>query len=252
MSYLFPEGSTSERGVVSVGSNINVVDGVISIPQSVSTTANVTFGNIADSSLMLGRIIFAGTGGLLSDSSNLTFNSTSNTFTVSNASITNANVSGNLTLNGNSVITSVTPTAGVGISISSLTDTGPAASFRVNNTGVVRLTAGAGITLSGNTGNITVSATGADFLSTIGVTSNYTATDTDEYIGVNSTNLVTITLPPGIPGRQYIIKEERGSGTGKVNVQGTSSENIDGSSFKQLTANASLSVVFRAGQWRII
>jgi hypothetical protein len=82
--------------------------------------------------------------------------------------------------------------------------------------------------------------------------SNYTATATDEYIGVNSTSLVTVTLPIGITGRQYIIKEERGNGTGKVNVQGTGAETIDGSPFKQLTANASLTVVFRAGQWRII
>jgi hypothetical protein len=117
---------------------------------------------------------------------------------------------------------------------------------------VLSLTAGSGITLSGSTGNITVSATGADIINTIGVTSNYTATATDEYIGVNSTSLVTVTLPEGVNGRQYTVKEERGSGTGKVNVQGSSSEKIDGSSFKQLSANASLTVVFRAGQWRII
>ena len=63
---------------------------------------------------------------------------------------------------------------------------------------------------------------------------------------------MTITLPAGIAGRQYIIKEERGNGTGKVNVQGSALETIDGSPFKQLTANASLTVVFRAGAWRII
>jgi hypothetical protein len=114
------------------------------------------------------------------------------------------------------------------------------------------LIAGTGITLSGSTGNITVSATGADFLNTVGVTSNYTATATDEYIGVNSTSLVTVTLPVGVDGRQYIVKEERGSGTGKVNVQGSNSEKIDGSAFKQLSANASITVVFRAGTWRVI
>lgn len=225
MSYLFPEGSTTERGVVEVGSNIDVLDGVISIPQSVATTANITFNNVnAD-----GNISVAG----------------------------DALVLGNIAAaklfdNSNRVITSVTPSAGAGVSITDLIGTGPDASFVVTNTGVVSLAAGSGITLSGNTGNITVSATGADFLNTIGVTSNYTATATDEYIGVNSTSLVTVTLPLGIAGRQYIIKEERGSGTGKVNVQGTSSETIDGSPFKQLTANASLSVVFRAGAWRII
>ena len=157
-----------------------------------------------------------------------------------------------MTLDGKSVITTITPAAGNGISITALTDVGPDAGFTVNNTGVLSLVAGTGITLSDSTGIITVSATGADFLNTTGVTANYTANATDEYIGVNSTSLVTVTLPTGIDGRQYIIKEERGSGTGKVNVQGTSSEKIDGSSFKQLSANASLTVVFRAGNWRII
>lgn len=225
MSYLFPEGSTTERGVVGVGSNINVLDGVISIPQSVATTADVTFNDIN----INGDVNIAGD-------------------TLSLGSIS----AGNIFDNSNRVVTSVTPSAGFGIGLTSITTAGPSTSFTVNNTGVLSLTAGTGITLSGSTGNITVSATGADFLNTIGVTNNYTATTTDEYIGVDSTSLVTVTLPAGVTGRQYIIKEERGSGTGKVNVQGTGSEKIDGSSFKQLSANASLTVVFRAGQWRII
>lgn len=225
MSYLFPEGSTTERGVVEVGSNIDVLDGVISIPQSVATTANITFNDVN----VNGDLNIAGD-------------------TLSLGSIS----AGNIFDNTNRVVTSVTPSAGDGISLTSVTTTGPTTSFTVNNTGVLSLIAGTGITLSGSTGDITVSATGADFLNTIGVTNNYTATATDEYIGVNSTSLVTVTLPTGIEGRQYIIKEERGSGTGKVNVQGTGSEKIDGSSFKQLTANASLTVVFRAGTWRII
>ena len=225
MSYLFPEGSTTERGVVEVGSNINVLDGVISIPQSVATTANITFNDInAD-----GNVNIAG-----------------DAFVLGNIA------AAKLFDNNNRVITSVTPTAGDGISITGLLTTGPESSFTVNNTGVLSLIAGTGITLSGSTGNITVSATGADFLNTTGVTSNYTATVNDEYIGVDSTSLVTVTLPLGVDGRQFIIKEEHGAGTGKVNVQGTSSEKIDGSPFKQLTANASLTVVFRAGQWRII
>lgn len=225
MSYLFPEGSTTERGVVEVGSNINVLDGIISIPQSVDPTANVTFNdvnadgnvNIAGDTTSLGNISAAG---LFDDNKR--------------------------------VVTTVTPSSGAGISITNLTDIGPASSFTINNTGVVSLIAGSGVTLSGSTGNITVSATGADIINTTGVTSNYTATATDEYIGVNSTTLVTITLPPGVNGRQYTVKEERGAGTGKVNVQGTGVETVDGSPFKQLTANASLTVVFRAGQWRII
>ena len=231
MSYLFPEGSTTERGVVGIGSNINVVDGIISIPQSVDPAADITFVNITAN----GNVNVAG---IIESIGSIT--------TVGDVSATAVYD------NQNRVITDVKPLAGNGISITSLTSTGPNAVFTVNNTGVLSLTAGSGITLSDSTGTITVSATGADIINTAGVTANYTATATDEYIGVNSTSLVTITLPAGIDGRQYTVKEERGSGTGKVNVQGTSSEKIDGSSFKQLSANASLTVVFRAGTWRII
>lgn len=232
MSYLFPEGSTTERGVVEVGSNINVLDGVISIPQSVDPSADITFVNVTAN----GNLNVAG-----------------NVAVIGNIDAPLSNISGGALFdNTNRVVTSVTPSAGDGISLTTVTTSGPSTSFTVNNTGVLSLTAGTGITLSGSTGNITVSATGADFLNTIGVTTNYTATATDEYIGVNSTSLVTITLPTGIEGRQYIVKEERGAGTGRVNVQGTGSETIDGSPFKQLNANASLTIVFRAGQWRII
>lgn len=231
MSYLFPEGSLLEPGVIQVGSNIDVVDGVISIPQSVATTANITFNDVnVDGDLNV--------AGIIESIGNIT---------------TIANVYGNqLFDNTKRVITTVTPTAGSGISVTGLTDTGPTSSFTVNNTGVLSLTAGTGITLSGSTGNITISAIGPDVINTVGVTANYTASATDEYIGVDSTSLVTVTLPAGVNGRQYTVKEERGSGTGKVNVQGSGSEKIDGSSFKQLSANASITVVFRAGTWRVI
>ena len=231
MSYLFPEGSLLEPGVVQVGANIDIADGIISLQQSLAPTTNITFNDIdADGNLNVVGII------------------------ESIGSITTAgDVSATAVYdNQNRVITEITPAAGNGISITNLDSVGPATGFTVNNTGVLSLLAGSGITLSGSTGNITLSATGADIINTVGVTANYTATATDEYIGVNSTSLITVTLPVGIDGRQYTVKEERGSGTGKVNVQGSSSEKIDGSSFKQLSANAALTVVFRAGQWRII
>lgn len=231
MSYLFPEGSLGEPGVLQVGSNINVLDGIISIPQSVDPTANITFVNLtANGDIAVDGIIES-------------IGSITTAGDVSAAAVYD---------NQNRVITSVTPSAGDGISITALTSIGPDSVFTVNNTGVLSLVAGTGITLSAGTGIITVSATGADFLNTIGVTANYTATATDEYIGVNSTSLITVTLPVGVDGRQYTVKEERGSGTGKVNVQGTSNEKIDGSAFKQLSANASITVVFRSGQWRVI
>jgi len=253
MSYLFPNASTTELGVVQVGANINVdANSVISIPQSVATTANITFGNITDSALTAGRVTFAGAGGLLTDSGNLTFNTGSNTLSVTNVTVTNnANILGNLTLNGNSVVTSVTPTAGNGISITSLVSGGPNASFTVNNTGVTKITAGNNITISpaGGTGNVTINSTSDGIFQTVGTAVAYTALATDEYIGVTA-NPTIVTLPTGITGKTYIIKNE-GAGGGTT-VTGTLGQLLDGSLTKNLGNNASISVIFRAGAWRII
>jgi hypothetical protein len=253
MSYLFPNASTIELGVVQVGANINVdANSVISIPQSVATTANITFGNITDSALTAGRVTFAGAGGLLTDSGNLTFNTGSNTLSVTNVTVTNnANILGNLTLNGNSVVTSVTPTAGNGISITSLVSGGPNASFTVNNTGVTKITAGNNITISpaGGTGNVTINSTSDGIFQTVGTAVAYTALATDEYIGVTA-NPTIVTLPTGITGKTYIIKNE-GAGGGTT-VTGTLGQLLDGSLPKNLGNNASISVIFRAGAWSII
>lgn len=160
---------------------------------------------------------------------------------------------GYITSDGDIVITSVTPTAGPGISLNSVVPDGPAASFTINNTGVLSLTAGTGITLSGSTGNITVSSTGADLISVKGVTASYTATITDEYIGVSSAAAVTITLPSGVDGRVYYIKDEYGQGSGKITIQPQVGEKIDNSNTYIISVPyQSVAVVFRAGQWRII
>jgi hypothetical protein len=154
---------------------------------------------------------------------------------------------------GNLVVTSVTPTAGAGIGLDAVVADGLAVSFTINNTGVVSLTAGPGITIDSSTGDITISATGADIISTIGVTNNYTATDNDEYIGVNSGSATTITLPTSIDGRVYTIKDERGQGSGKITVQPQPGELIDGKvNYVIGVPYQSISVVFRAGEWRII
>ena len=259
MSYLFPIADTAGFGVVEVGSNILVANGIISIQQSVANTANVTFANISDSSLTSGRVTFAGANGLLIDNGNLTFNSTTNTLSSPNASFTSANitngtfsnaaVSGNLTLNGNSVVTSVTPNNGPGISLSNVTTSGPNSVFTVNNTGVISLIAGTGITVSGANGNVTVSATGATVINTKGVSANYTLTNLDDYVGA-TTGSITLTLPAGVTGQSFILKNEGGSGA--CTVACTGSDTIDGSSTKSMNSNASITVVFRAGAWRII
>jgi len=208
MSYLSQPSSTTDYGLVVVGSHINVNDGIISLDQDLSPIANVSFNSVD---------------------------------------------AAEITVDGSNVVTSVTPSAGDGIQISSLNSTGYDVTFTVINTGVLSLTAGPGISLSNSTGNITVSSIGADLIAVKGVTSSYTATLNDEYIGVYSANAVTITLPIGVDGRVYIIKDEYGRDGGKITVQPQPSESIDNKkNYVISVANQSVQVVFRAGQWRII
>lgn len=209
MSYLSNPASTTDFGLVTVGANINVIDGLISIAQSVAPNANITFAN--------------------------------------------ANITGNLIADGNLVVTRVVPSVGDGLSLSNIVTGGTTASFRVTNTGVLSLTAGPGISISSGTGNITISSTGADLISVVGVTANYTALATDEYIGVSSANAVTITLPTGIPGRVYTIKDEFGQGSGKITIQPQTGQKIDGKTTYVIgVPYQSVSAVFRGTDWWLI
>jgi hypothetical protein len=209
MSYLSSAASTLEYGVVQVGGNIDVVDGVISLTQSLYPNANVTFNSIT--------------------------------------------VTGNLTSNGAEVVTSVTPTAGNGIGLSSVVTSGPDTSFTIYNTGVTSLTAGPGISLTANTGNIIISSYGADLINVVGVTNSYTATLNDEYIGVYSASAVTVTLPTGVNGRVYTIKDEYGQGSGKITVQPQSGQTIDGKvNYIISVPNQSVGLVFRSTGWWLI
>lgn len=125
----------------------------------------------------------------------------------------------------------------------------------VSNDGVIFLNfvAGAGISIANTPGEITISAQGADLISVYGTTTNYTATANDEYIGVNSASAVTISLPTGVNGRVYTIKDEYGQGSGKITIQPTMGDKIDGKSNYVISVpNQSVSVVYRAGSWRII
>lgn len=205
MSYLFPNASKTELGVVQVGANINVdANSVISIEQSVATTATVTFGTV--------------------------------------------NVTNTLTVNGASVLTSVTPTAGPGISLTSVTTSGPAAAFTVNNTGVTSIVAGTNISINTGTGAVTITASSAPLTQTIGTATSYTALASDDYIGVTA-NPTTVTLPTGVTGKTYIVKNET---TGNTTVTGTGGQLLDNSVSKTLGSKASLTAIFRAGAWRLI
>jgi hypothetical protein len=150
--------------------------------------------------------------------------------------------------NNLTVVTGVTGTAGTGISITSATTTGPSAAFTINNTGVTSLIAGTNVVLSGGTGAVTISVLEPGIEQVTSTAVAYTASATDGYIGVTA-NPTIVTLPAGVAGKVYIIKNEASSGT--TTVIGTGLEKIDGSSAKTLSSNASLTVIFRAG-WRII
>jgi hypothetical protein len=153
----------------------------------------------------------------------------------------------------NRVITSVTPTAEDGINVNTLVSTGPDVSFNIKNTGVLSLTAGSGINVTASTGNITISSTGADLINVYGTTTSYTATSVDEYIGVNSDKSVTITLPAGVPGRVYYIKDEYGSGSGRITIQPQSGEKIDKKNTYVISVpHQCVNIVFRASGWWVI
>lgn len=203
MAYLAQPTSKTEYGVVEIGDYIKVLDGIISLDQDVSPSADVSFNQV--------------------------------------------------TIDGKEAVTSVTPSSGDGIQLTDVVSTGNSTSFKVSNTGVLSLVAGDGISISGSTGNVTISASGADLIATIGVTGNYTATANDEYIGVFSAAAVTISLPVGITGRVYTIKDEYGQGSGKITIKPFGTEKIDNASTYIISVpNQSVSIVFRGGQWRII
>jgi hypothetical protein len=171
-----------------------------------------------------------------------------------NANVTFGSVDAdNVTVAGANVVISVTPTAGYGIEVSNLVSTGYDVSFDIDNTGVVELIAGPGIEISGSNGSITITSYGADLINVFGTSNNYTATANDEYIGVSSGAAVTITLPAGIEGRVYTIKDELGQGSGKITIQPQAGELIDGKvNYVIGVPYQSVSSVFRAGKWWII
>ena len=110
---------------------------------------------------------------------------------------------------------------------------------------------GANITVTN--GVISTDAVGNPLYSTTVVTADYSATNDDYYIGVNSAVATTITLPAGIDGKMFIIKDELGPGSGNITIQGTGGETIDGSAtFTNTVTYGSVSVVFRGTEWHVV
>lgn len=103
-----------------------------------------------------------------------------------------------------------------------------------------------------------LSITPEGILSTIGINSlinvtlindNYIATFDDYYIGATTKNII-ITLPIGIVKKVYIVKNQVGEGS--IKVQGSANQTLDSSIFKTLGTEASLIVIFDGFRWNLI
>jgi hypothetical protein len=109
--------------------------------------------------------------------------------------------------------------------------------------GVVQIGSGLAITPGG-----ILSVVGGNSLITVKLTAaNYTALDTDYYIGAIKKD-ITITLPLGIVGKVYIVKNQI---EGNIKVKGTA-QNLDSSGDKTLGTEQSIFVVFDGTRWNVI
>jgi hypothetical protein len=111
--------------------------------------------------------------------------------------------------------------------------------------GVVQVGSGLSITPSG-----ILSATGGSsgFINVTLTSTNYTATADDYYIGATKKD-IDITLPLGITGKVYIVKNQV---SGNIKVKASGSQKIDTSSDKTLGSESSIIVVFDGTRWNII
>lgn len=110
--------------------------------------------------------------------------------------------------------------------------------------GVVQVGDGLSITPAG-----VLSATGGSDRINVTLTGvNYTATLSNYYIGATKKD-ITITLPPGLVGKVFIVKNQASSGN--IKVKGTG-QDLDQSGDKTLGNEASLIVVFDGTRWNLI
>lgn len=85
-------------------------------------------------------------------------------------------------------------------------------------------------------------------------TPTYTALATDYFICVDTaTAPVTITLPTGILGTVYIVKDCSGdAATNPITIQGTGGQLVDGSIATINSPYGSISFVFNGTEWSIV
>jgi hypothetical protein len=107
------------------------------------------------------------------------------------------------------------------------------------------ISVGSGLHVSSNG---VLSTTTNSIVDVILVSSNYTVDVTDYFIVVTKKE-TQITLPFGITGKVYIIKNKA---NGNITVKGTSGQTIDSSATKSLGSEASLYVIYDGARWNII
>jgi hypothetical protein len=110
--------------------------------------------------------------------------------------------------------------------------------------GVIQVGSGLSITPAGI---LSATGSGSSLLNVVLVNANYTVTLDDYYIGGTKKG-ITITLPKGVLGKVYIVKNQA---EGSITVKGTG-QNLDSSGDKNLGTEASLIVVFDGTRWNII
>lgn len=84
-------------------------------------------------------------------------------------------------------------------------------------------------------------------------TQTYTATSTDYMLSVLTNGPVTITLPIGILGAVYIIKDSLGDANNNpITIQGTGGQLVDGSIATINSPYGSLQLIFNGTEWSIV
>ena len=109
--------------------------------------------------------------------------------------------------------------------------------------GVVQVGTGLSITPQG-----VLSATGSGLVNVKIANSSYTALATDYYVGANTSG-ITITLPLGVVGKIYVVKNQV---NGNVTLTTTAGQQIDNSTNKTLGSSRCVIVLFNGTRWSII
>jgi hypothetical protein len=114
-----------------------------------------------------------------------------------------------------------------------------------SNNDTINVGGGTIINNSGNPSPVTVTQV---------TTPEYTVTAEDYFLCVDTTtNPVAITLPTGILGTVYIVKDCAGDAdTNNITVTGTGGELVDGAVATINTPYGSLSFIFNGSEWSIV